>query len=895
MSGGTASRAMQSAPVVHLPVPLAKLEPTVAADGATISRPRLVDALLDPPRPVCLVHAQAGAGKSLLLHDVYAELRRADQAVAWLQLDSRDNGAVVLWNSLLAALRRALPDTGMALQGFVPPNEGPDPGFLSGVVTALEALEQDLWLIIDDLHEVTSTEVLETLDWFLRHQPGTLRVIISSRGDTGLSLSRLRLSGRLTELGAEELAFRPEEIRDLFAARGLVVDDGLIAQLHERTGGWAVAIQIVALAIAGADAAEEAIARLSGDNRQMAAYVGEEILRRLPASTRRFLLETSIVRRLGLELAEMLSGRSDAGAVLDGLVAQNLLTVRAPVEGSGYRYHELLRSHLQTELRRTDRRGHERLHARAARWYRDADEPLDALHHARRARDTLLILSLLDRYGLSLLLTGHQPELVLPDDLPRAVTETTLVRLLQAETALRGGSVVEADGILATLQTDEPGDSGPAERPRIDLPVLEASVRLHRARFGGDLDRALATVRAVGGGETGDQTLDLYTLQHRGAAELYRGRYAAAREDLERALELASAGGARHAEVANLGMLSWAACGMSDLAGMRRFAEHGLELAAERGWSVSPIAASAHLGRAAGAYLDADPELVRSHADLMRACLEGRADPTTRFTVQYAHAVQDALFGTVTPRVALERIRAGWQEVAGHALDPVVYALGVHEEIRLALSIGAVDWAEEAAARIAERLPESGEHTLARALILRSSGLVRQAEQRLRAIVTGHTSCASVVTLILAWLQTAELALHADRPAAALDALAAALRHAVPQGVLLPFLRLGADARELLATHAAGFGHADHTHAFVTRILAHPLVADTGGVSDRNLTATEREVLRGLATSCTLSELADARGVSVNTVKAHVRSVYRKLEVGKRRDAVSRARSEGLL
>lgn len=888
-------------------VPRAKLEPMAMSPDPVLARPRLVAALLDVPRAVSLVCAQAGAGKSLLLREVAADRRAAGATVAWLQLDPRDDDPVVLWRSLLAALQRVLGDIDGVLGGFAPPDEGPDPGFLGGVIRVLEDLDRPVWLIIEDVHELADRVVLDSLDWFLLHQPRNLRIVLSSRGETGLSLSRLRAAGQLAEIDAAALAFRPEEIRGLLAARSVTVSDAQCHQLHQRTGGWAVAVQIVALAVANGDDLAEVVRRLGADNRQLASYLGEQVLRRFAPEVRSFLLATSTVRQLDLELAEALSGRRDAGLVLEQLVQASLLTVRARVEGSGYRYHELLRAYLQTELRRTDRDRFEQLHARAARWYQQAGAPLDALDHARRARDAGLTLSLLEGSGLSLLLDGVPPEQVLGEQLPTELNDQPLVRLLRAEVALRTGRIIGAQAELSALAADhrqaegsrpagsEAGSPSAADAARPDgLAVLEASVRLHRARFGGDLDAALDAVHAVGGGETGEPSLDLYTLQHRGAAELYRGRYDAARADLERAIDLATARGADHTAVATLGMLSWAASGVSDLAGMRRFAQRGLELAVPRGWAVSPIAASAHLGRATGAYLDADRELTREHAELMLACLGERTDPNIRFAVGYAYAVQDALFGAATPRSSLERIRAGWTQVTADALDPVIYAIGIPEEIRLALAIGAVDWAEDAAARVAQRLPGSGEQALARALILRSGGLVRQAEHHLRSVVTGRTSCASVVTLVLAWLQTAELANQAERRAGTLEALASALVEAAPQGVLLPFVRLDRPVLELLRTHAAGFGPGEPTQGFIARVLRHELLADRA-VVNRYLTATEHQVLQGLATMQTLVELADSRGVSVNTVKAHVRAIYRKLEVSTRRDAVAVAQREGLL
>ena len=277
-----------------------------------VPRPRLVEALGEGlARQLILVCAPAGFGKTAVLADW---ARRGRWPVAWLSLDAGDNDPARFWRHAVAALDRARP--GIAER--VGPLLGqPASASFEPLVTALvneladQPGEDDLLLVLDDYHLVSSEPVHASVGFLLEHRPPGLHLVLASRSDPPLPLARLRGRGQLAELRATELRFTFEEAAALLReAAGPGLPDAVAAALAARTEGWAAGLQLAGLSLRGQADAAGFVAAFTGSHRYVLDFLADEVLDRQDEELRAFLLETSVLERLSGELCDAVTGRS---------------------------------------------------------------------------------------------------------------------------------------------------------------------------------------------------------------------------------------------------------------------------------------------------------------------------------------------------------------------------------------------------------------------------------------------------------------------------------------------------------------------------------------------------------------------------------------------------------
>ncbi len=305
----------------------------------SLSRER-VDALLARiwQHRVGLVVAPAGSGKSTLLAGFAAS---ADVPVAWYRAESWDAKTTTLLSHLQSAFTAAL--------GSIP--DGWD-----SVETAARALES--WagrralLIIDDLHTLEDSPAERTLERLIDYAPPSITFLIGSRALPGFNLSRLRVSGSLLEIGSEDLRFRSWEVERLFRDfyRAPLPPEEL-AELARRTEGWAAGLQLFHLATRGKSPQERRriLTALGSRSRLTREYLTRNVLDQLPAELRWFLVRTCVLTRLTGPICDAFLDRTGSQQVLEELERRQIFTTATDDRG-GYRYHEVLRSHLEQVL-----------------------------------------------------------------------------------------------------------------------------------------------------------------------------------------------------------------------------------------------------------------------------------------------------------------------------------------------------------------------------------------------------------------------------------------------------------------------------------------------------------------------------------------------------------------
>jgi LuxR family maltose regulon positive regulatory protein len=355
----------------------------------SVDRPRLRQALERALQArLTLVVAPAGWGKSTAIAQW---LRDAAVPFGWLSLDAADGDVMRFWRYLLTAVRRADPRTGSALRRLEAAGADVERDVLPVLVNELADAGRGVVVVLDDYHLITEPAVHRSLAALVDRAPPCLHLVVGSRTDPPLPLSRLRVAGQLAEVRVDQLGFTPEEAARLLA--GTAVPDVSaqdVARLVERTEGWAAGLQLAALRLAGRSdeqARTDFIAKFTGADRHVVDYLGEEVLSTLPEPVHDFLLQTSVLPRLCVPLADAVTGRDDAAAVLAEIRRGNLFLTALDDEGRWFRYHQLFRDLLRLELDRTATVPAQVLHARASRWFREQGMPLEAIEHALIAGD----------------------------------------------------------------------------------------------------------------------------------------------------------------------------------------------------------------------------------------------------------------------------------------------------------------------------------------------------------------------------------------------------------------------------------------------------------------------------------------------------------------------------
>ena len=865
----------------------------------------------EQPSTVVKVCAPAGYGKSTLLAQYARSLREAGQLVAWVSCDRHDADLPRWWTAVLTALSTAagasIGADGSPFDLLEPPRT-PEPAFLAEFVEAVDDLGVPVTLVLDDLHELPDGEVLATLADLLASLPAELRLVLGTRRDPNLPLHRLKLDGRLAEIRARDLAFDRDEIEQVMQRQGVDASKDLLTTLLQRTEGWPAAVRLAILALAEQDDPVRFVERFAGDDRGVADYLVAEILQRLPDDIVRFLLDVCVAEELSSELAGRLSGRGDAGAILEILEHANALVQRLGGSGDWYRLHALLRTYLLAELRRRDLVAARAQHRRAALWFADADDPAAALDHAVASGDDDLVGALLRRHGLRLLLTGggHRLRTTLATCSP-AVTADPEVGLLVAVVALEAGDLVDGDQALARYRAAHPAPSSDRARRLLDLAVM------CRARLHGDPPSAvdIATVPRPRDGAADPEALyvELLMLANRAAVRIAVGDYGGARDDLEAGLPLSRRFGLDHLTLDFLNQLAGAAAGLSEIGDSRERAEQATAFARERGWGSSARLAYAHMLAAWSAHLMLDIDAAAQQAAVSLALLQaGGVSPEVDAVARSGEAV--IAFDRVPERAeALRRLRWLWAHVPEEARpSPGLVAFAGLAEVRMCIQVGERDHAAAVVTRVAAALPDSGDAAVMHALTLIDSRPGRAAAA-VAPVLSGDHPALVVTTRITAWLIDALAATHAGRPEAAHRSLAAALDEGRRARVTRAFYDMGTPVRDLLIDL---IGRAGPRERFLGEVLASWSAARewqqhtaTGASVERSLprsvelvaplTGREIELLRDLPSMLTTEGIAEQHTLSVNTVKSHLRSLYRKLGVSSRRDAVVTARRMSLL
>ncbi len=373
-----------------------------------VERPRLNEVLDrafdDAAVRVLLVSAPAGSGKTTL---VASWLATTDTSVAWLQADSADHDPARFWTHVVAALARQLPDLEAAVAAALPGSAVDSRPLVERLTNHLAASGEPVALVIDDYHLITNEAVDHSIEQLVELAPATFTLVVCSRVDPSLRLSRLRVRGRLVEVRADDLRFAPAEATALLDHGDRAPLPHHIGALCERTEGWAAGLVLAGISLASSDDADAFVAQFQGDDRLVVDYLTEEFLASTSPEDRDRLLRTSILDRLSGPLIDAVCATTDGTVWLQRMASTNQLLVSLDRTGTWYRYHHLLADLLRLEA--TNSLGAElgELHRRAAAWHRDHGTALGAVEHYLHSGDHADAADLIYNEATELLNSGQ--------------------------------------------------------------------------------------------------------------------------------------------------------------------------------------------------------------------------------------------------------------------------------------------------------------------------------------------------------------------------------------------------------------------------------------------------------------------------------------------------------
>ncbi|MBV9048588.1 MAG: hypothetical protein JOY58_09990, partial [Solirubrobacterales bacterium] len=863
-----------------------------------IDRKPLLDRLSAiPTTGVVLVCAPAGSGKSMLVRS-WAESEGLPDRVAWVSVERGQRDEQRFWQSAVDALSRVV--------GF-DERSAPWLGFRGELVVErllaeLDAVDEPMMLVIDDLHELQSVEALRSLELLAARLPAAVRLVLITREEARLGLHRLRLAGELTELRAPDLSFSEEETRALVEASGVVLSDAGVALLHLRTEGWAAGLRLAMISLARHHDPERFVSEFSGSERSVAGYLLAEVLERQPAEVRDLLLRTSVLERVSGPLADFLIGSVGSERVLQELEEANAFVTALDVGRSWFRYHHLFADLLQLELRRVSPTVVGSLHAAAARWYEQHGCIVEAIRHAQAARDWPYGSRLLADHNFDLIFSGGVATVrqllgAFPQDWAQTDPELALI---SSAVHLLGGQRDESAAYMDLAQ--QLADKVPEER-RWRFAAQLAGMKLVVARWLGDLGTVQEAMQSLGDAlaaqpacEQGlSDQLRAAALQNLGIAELWSSRLDDGRRHLEEALALSRQVGRPWLEIACLGHLGIAApwTGLPVSAGLRR-SQEAVKIAETNGWGEDPVIATGlSTGAMAlvsfGRFDEAEEWLERAQRVLLP-----NGEPGLELILHHARGL--LRLGQRRFDEALAAFRAA-ERMQARLADEHPYAMLTRaRRLQAEARMGRVAAALAGLADLPAEERETPSMRVTAAVIHIASGAFERAIDALAPVIEGAapTGRRSLLMTEAQALDAAAWEALGDRRAAE-SSMERALEFAEPEGLVLPFVL--APVEELLENlppHRTA-------HATLRRTIIDVLAGSSAPRRDdpapllEALSEAELRVVRYMSSNLTAPEIAAELFVSTNTIRTHLRHIYAKLGAHGRADAVARARQLALL
>lgn len=849
-----------------------------------VTRPRLIDKLnRGLSSKLILVCAPAGFGKTTVVNEW---VTAAEMPTAWLSLDEEDSEPIQFWRYFIAGLQTI--DAGFGEQALHLFTQSPPPPLKTAVtvlINEISNIANDIIFVLDDYHLIRSEALQEAVAYFLERQPPQLHLVITTREDPPMPLSRWRARGELSEIRERDLKFIMAETAALLNdTLGLNLTAEQIEKLGRKTEGWVSGLQLAGLALHEQTDVDEFVDAFAGSNRFILDYLIEEVFRQQSAEVRAFLLQTAVLERLTAPLCDVVMAQEGhSQAMLERLEQANLFIIALDESRQWFRYHHLFADLLRQRLR-LEQGDTADLHQRAAQWHEQNGFYRRAVNHYLQAKVWEQAAALIQSHNDEMQKRGENITFLRwMKRLPDTVIEANPDLCLDYAWALAlSGQPDEADSFLKFAE------EAFRENPRQYGAVLSAQIHLARIRH--DLpqtislsERALAIMPAAAHDPRSALLLNL------GIAHWQQGQTADAAKALIAAQEAAKLAQNHHVRLLAIGFLAMTQAAQGELHKAATLLQSALE------WGEAlPASALPHL--VLGALLYEWNRLEEANLHLQKAIdlaqLSGNSELTSSAYRQWA-LLKVAEGEPVAAQMALVRAETS----AGNTAPPITQARNHAVAVIMALAQHELEVAQRRIEMMQTAVSASPFYAplfLAPARLALAQGDKTAAAAHLatefeKADVAGWRYGQIEIRLLqaLAAKDTNEgLVFLTD--ALTMAQSAKFTRVFLDKGkALIPLLHMAA-SKQVLPEYAQTL-----LALFEGAIPAMP----TSAISEQGdswlveaISEREIEVLQLLADGRTNKEIAQAMFVSVNTVKSHLKSIFGKLNVKNRREAVSQAR-----
>ncbi|WP_318247305.1 LuxR C-terminal-related transcriptional regulator [Halobacillus litoralis] len=844
-----------------------------------VQRPHLIERMNENAhKKMTLVSAPAGFGKTSLISEWIAECMLP---ATWVSLDEWDNDPTRFFTYLLTSLQKLKKHVGEGLFDMLQsPQTTPSEMFLTSLLNEITTIEDPFVLVLDDYHMIDSKQVNNALSFLIDHQPPQMHVVIITREDPGLSLTRLRAQAQMTEVRASDLRFSSNEVKQfLDIVIGVELTNEEVAALASRTEGWVTGLQLAGISMQGHKDTKRFIETFTGSHHFILDYLLEEVLQQQPETIQSFLLTTSILDRFNGPLCEAVL-RDDAIPVqetLRYLERSNLFIVPLDTERNWYRYHHLFGELLKQRLNASGKQV-THLHKRASEWYEQNGLELEAFYHATLANDLERSERLAE--GNSLLFRGAvTPVINWLSSLPEAIlNQRPSLWVMYAYALMIAGQNSSVEQKLHSAEMALEGE--PLNEKNRDVVGRMASVRAIAAASQYQTDQVITeSSRALEYLDENNlyvRTVITWTL---GYAYRMQGEALKARKSFQEAISTSQASGNDFVQMLAITGLGQTQEEANELYLAEESYKQVLHLAGE---PPKATACEAYLGLARLHYewndLDAAESYVKKGVNLARQ-IEG-------------------VDSFVACEILLARIQLakGSPEEAASILNDALRSARKHDftyqlpkifELKIMIIIHNGNLQE------AERLAQAEKLLMSEARVYQAKGHSSKALQLLEeAAFQIETEPLRVKVL------QAVLLYECEKKEQAIQVLHQALILAEPFGGIRTFTDEGPSMQRLLTEASAQGVMPNYVEKIldtfsVGKMFTHPTTSSKTLVEP--LSERELEILTLIDYGLSNKQIGERLYLALSTVKGHNRNIFDKLGVKRRTEAVARARELKIL
>ena len=887
-----------------------------------VARSRLVKQLTDglsAGHKLALISAPAGFGKSTITSEW---LENCGLPAAWLSLDENDDDLPRFLVYFISAVQTISPNFGAEILSILQVSQLPPiDSVLTALLNEIADIPNGFILVLDDYHLVDAKSVDDALTFLIDHLPPQMHVVITTREDPSLPIHRLRARNQLTEIRAADLRFTSSEAAEfLNQVMGLNLTVEEVDKLDKRTEGWIAGLQLAALSMKGQQDIHGFIQAFAGDHRYIVDYLAEEVLRRQTEGIRSFLLQTSILDRLGGSLCDAVTNQSGSRSKLEQLQRGNLFLIPLDEKRHWFRYHHLFADVLRMHLLAEQPDQVPTLHHRASEWFEQNNLTADAIHHALEAKDFDRAANLIERAVPEARRNRQEAQLLswfksIPDEV---LQNRPVLSVHYAGTLLQIGIMDDVEKRLQQVKRwlDKENQEQPIYVDEEEFQHLPALVAMYHAAV------SLLNADVTNTMRYAQQVLDLASEDDnllRGSASSLLGLAYWSGGDLDTTYKMFSNGMTYLLKVGFIPDVIGGSVTLADIQitqGHLRKAmdiyEHGLQLATKQGAPVLRGAADMHVGMA---------ELYRERNELHAAVqslqkskelgeFNGLPKNPYRWRVVMARIKESQGDYDATLQLLNEAEPLYLSDFSPNVRP--TKALKARIWIKQGELEKALDWARERKLSIEEEpsyLREFEQITFARMLLSQYKNdhvknflndAIGLLERLLKAAEAGGRN-GSVIEILT--LQALAYQMREDI-SPALSTFEHALKLAEPEGYVRVFVDEGKDLETILRKASVQKIMPEYTARLLSAFEAErkgldvetpPSAAPVSGSLIEPLSQRELDILRLFKTELSGPEIAQELVIALSTVRTHTKSIYNKLNVNSRRAAVKRATELGLI